>query len=111
MTMPAQKGALVISLDFELYWGVRDARSLESYRGNLLAVRRVVPALLNLFQDYDAHATWATVGFLFFETQENLIAGLPSKRPNYTDARLSPYPHIDDIGHDENEDPFTMRPR
>lgn len=110
MSTPKLKGTLVVSLDFELYWGVRDARTLESYKRNLLAVRRVVPALLKLFQEYGTHATWATVGLMFFETREQLIDGLPSLRPNYVNPRLSPYHHIDELGRDEKEDPFHYAP-
>lgn len=99
-------GCLVVSLDFELYWGVRDVRTIESYKDNLLAVRQVVPALLNLFHEYDIHATWATVGFLFFQSREHLLSGLPEKLPHYTNYRLSPYNHLKEIGRDEKEDPF-----
>jgi hypothetical protein len=42
-------GAFVLSLDFELLWGVRDKRTVADYGSNILGVRRVVPALLDLF--------------------------------------------------------------
>ena len=32
-------GSFVISLDFELYWGVRDTVDLDSYRASLLGAR------------------------------------------------------------------------
>src|SRR5229473_1007142 len=99
-------GALVISLDFELNWGVRDSRRVEPYRENLLGVRRVVPALLELFRKYDIHATWATVGFLFCRTREELLAAAPALRPRYVDRRLSPYPAIGEIGANEQTDPL-----
>jgi hypothetical protein len=105
-----QKGAFIISLDFELYWGVRDSRTLESYKSNLLAVRRVVPALLKLFEEYGVHATWATVGFLFFETRKELIQALPFRKPYYSNPRLSPYDHLEEIGQDEEGDPFHYAP-
>jgi peptidoglycan/xylan/chitin deacetylase (PgdA/CDA1 family) len=106
----AMSGALVISLDFELYWGVRDHRTLDGYRENLLGVRTVVPRLIELFSEYGVHATWATVGFLFFETKDELLASLPQCRPMYEDSRLSPYPHIERIGPDEERDPFHYAP-
>lgn len=34
-------GAFVISLDFELMWGVRDKRTIADYGRNILGVRRV----------------------------------------------------------------------
>lgn len=110
MTQPPQKATLVISLDFELYWGLRDIVTLGDYRTNLLGERSVIPALLKLFDEYRIHATWAIVGMMFFETREDLIRALPSKTPNYADQNLSPYPHIQNIGRDEQEDPFHYAP-
>src|SRR5262245_13071649 len=58
-------GALVISLDFELHWGVRDKRPVDgSYRENLLGAREAIPRMLDLFEEFGIAATWATVGFL-----------------------------------------------
>lgn len=99
-------GKFVVSLDFELHWGVRDLVTLEDYRENLLGVRRVVPALLELFGRYEIHATWATVGFLFFDTREQLLAALPERRPQYVNAALSPYPLMASVGANEAEDPI-----
>lgn len=104
--MEKKRGILVISLDFELYWGVRDKRSIRDYEKNLLGVRSVVPLILDLFSKYEIHATWTTVGFLFFDTREKLIIGLPDERPNYVKPILSPYNHVNDIGDNELEDPF-----
>ena len=42
-------GAFVISLDFELFWGVRDSKSLADYGANILGVRQAIPAMLELF--------------------------------------------------------------
>jgi peptidoglycan/xylan/chitin deacetylase (PgdA/CDA1 family) len=103
---PRSPGAFIISLDFELHWGVRDVKSVDQYRQNLLGVRRVVPALLDIFAEYDIHATWATVGFLFFRTRAELLASVPHQQPNYDDARLSPYLDMQGLGRDEADDPF-----
>ncbi len=46
-----QAGAFVISLDFELHWGVHDVFALEAYRNNLLGARTVIPKLLRLFEE------------------------------------------------------------
>jgi len=51
-------GALVISLDFELHWGVRDRLSAEGpYRANLLGARAAVPRMLALFEKYGVAVT------------------------------------------------------
>src|SRR5713226_4105770 len=100
------RGALVISLDFELHWGVRDSKPLDSYRQNLLGERTAVPAMLRLFQKYGIHATWAAVGFLFFENKGELLDSLPARRPAYRDRRLSPYQDVERLGVNESEDPL-----
>lgn len=103
-------GTFVISLDFELHWGVRDKRSIEQYGTNLLGVRKAIPAMLDLFREYDVHATWATVGFLFFDTKAELLSSLPEKKPEYAHARLSPYRALGEIGEDEKSDPYHFAP-
>jgi hypothetical protein len=101
-----RRAAFVISLDFELIWGVRDKRTIAKYGANILGVRQAIPAMLDLFAERGITATWATVGFLFFENKDELIAALPGTRPHYTDARLSPYGDIAGIGSDERDDPY-----
>lgn len=104
------KAALVISLDFELYWGVRDHLELEAYKENLLGVRQAVPALLELFTRYGIHTTWATVGFLFCRDREELLASVPDSKPRYIDGRLSPYDSLAQVGANESDDPFHYAP-
>src|SRR5215813_9339589 len=109
--MPGEAtGALVISLDFELHWGVHDKRSLEAYRRNLLGARAAVPAMLALFREFAVHVTWATVGLLFFESKRELLDGLPSRRPAYTRGELSPYGLLSSVGDNEGDDPFHYAP-
>jgi peptidoglycan/xylan/chitin deacetylase (PgdA/CDA1 family) len=103
-------GTFVISLDFELHWGVRDRRTIASYRDNLLGVRRVVPSLLALFSEFEIRATWATVGFLFFETRDELLAAIPTELPQYADMRLDPYAALREVGNNEAGDPFHFAP-
>lgn len=103
-------GAMVISLDFELHWGVRDKRTIESYRENLLGVREVVPLMLDVFERYGIAATWSTVGFLFFETKENMLRCLPDMRPQYTNPKFSPYDEVTKVGENEEEDPYHFAP-
>jgi len=101
-----QYGALVISLDFELWWGVRDNRTVADYGANILGVRQVVPALLDLFAERNIACTWATVGLLFFGTNAAMRAALPARKPRYTDARLCSYNYLDEVGADEERDPY-----
>lgn len=99
-------GTLVISLDFELNWGVRDWIDLDVYRANLLGVRTAIPRLLDVFAQHGVHATWATVGFLFFDDRDDLLAALPSLRPSYVDRKKCPYSALATVGKNEAEDPF-----
>ena len=87
-------GNFTISLDFELYWGMRDVQTLESYQENLRNVPVVIPKLLELFNKYEIHATWAIVGFLFMNDKEQLLKNLPSALPQYTNKQFDPYDYI-----------------
>ena len=99
-------GRFVISLDFELLWGVRDHYDRQSYGANVLGARQAIPRMLDLFAEADVRATWATVGFLFCATKEELLSSLPEVRPAYRDQRLSNYAYLDEVGPDERRDPY-----
>lgn len=99
-------GSFVISLDFELYWGIRDHTDLESCKARLSGTREAIRRLLDLFGERGIHVTWATVGFLFFDDKDELLAHLPPVRPSYRNPRLSPYDTLDQIGQDERSDPY-----
>ena len=102
-------GALVISLDFELAWGVRDSLGdTGPYRANLLGAREAIPRMLDVFARYDIAATWATVGFLFAESRDELEAFSPVERPAYADARRDPYRAK--LGTSERDDPLHFAP-
>jgi len=89
---------LTLSLDFELFWGTRDHRSLAAYGPRVEGGRSAIPRILELFEEFEIHATWAIVGFVLFEGPAELTQRLPSVLPDYAMARLSPYPEISRIG-------------
>lgn len=89
-----EKGAFCISLDFELYWGIRDRVSVEQSRQRLLNTRKAVQAMLGVFEQSDVHVTWATVGMLFCQDREDLLARLPGTLPEYENDNLSPYGYL-----------------
>jgi peptidoglycan/xylan/chitin deacetylase (PgdA/CDA1 family) len=100
-------GALVISLDFELYWGMRDHVSRDSPAfADLAASRQVVVDLAALFARRGIRATWATVGFLFASTGEELTDFLPTVRPQYRSPALDPY--TETWGEDERAAPEQL---
>lgn len=101
-------GAFVVSLDFELYWGMRDKVPLARYRDRLLGVREAIPAMLERFERHGIHATWAAVGMLLFDDRATLLAALPdpAERPAYRRPGLSAYAGLDALGTNEASDPF-----
>lgn len=104
-------GAFIISLDFELFWGVRDIFTPEQYGANIAGARVAIPRMLELFERHGIRATFATVGLLFFENKAAMLEGLPSRRPKYSNPNLSPYQgYIDRIGPDERGDPWHFAP-
>ena len=104
-------GRFVISLDFELYWGVRHLPSVRQYFPNLIGARTAIPALLDLFSEYEIHATWATVGFLFCDRTRTLLKFAPSRQqPEYENRILSPYYDLPPEGAMETPDSVFFAP-
>ena len=91
------KGSFTISLDFELFWGVRANRELEEYKDSLLGVYEAIPKILALFKKYDVHATWATVGFLFHKDIEDINKNRPQLLPKYLNQQVDPYIYLDTL--------------
>ena len=89
------KGIFTISLDFELYWGLIDQKTIEKYGQNIKNVQKVVPKLLQIFNQYNIHSTWASVGFLFFKNEIELRNNYPKFLPNYSNPILSPYQYLE----------------
>jgi peptidoglycan/xylan/chitin deacetylase (PgdA/CDA1 family) len=88
--------AFVLSLDFELFWGVYESRGSEYYPA-IQKVFTVVPRLLELFEKYEIACTWATVGALFLEDVEGFEAYKPKNLPQYVNRSLSPYDSVNNI--------------
>ncbi|MEW5676321.1 polysaccharide deacetylase family protein [Flavobacterium enshiense] len=85
------RGTLVISLDFELIWGIFDHVSLDQkqhYFDNTLAV---IPEILEQFSLRNVAATWATVGMLLNENWEEWEHNKPEILPTYSNTKLNPY--------------------
>jgi peptidoglycan/xylan/chitin deacetylase (PgdA/CDA1 family) len=86
-----KKGTLVISLDFELVWGLFDhieIRDKVSYFNNTL---EAIPQIINVFEKNNIHATWATVGMLFNENWEEWHSNIPNILPTYDKIELNSY--------------------
>lgn len=99
-------GQFVISLDYEIHWGVFDKKSVDEYRENLKNVGKVIDRILEMSDKYGVKITFSTVGFLFAKDKQELLESLPEKKPTYLHKKFTPYPLIDSIGNNEQDDPF-----
>lgn len=110
MKSEAPGPALVISLDFELHWGVteRVLGSDHPYYARLHGAREAVPRLLALFEERGIHATWATVGMLFARGRADLDTFKPDTRPAYERSVLDTYRVP--VGASEETDPLHFAP-
>jgi peptidoglycan/xylan/chitin deacetylase (PgdA/CDA1 family) len=101
------KGTFVISLDYELLWGVWDVTTIEKYGSHILGVQQVIPALLDLFKTYNIKATFATVGILFAKDKAELLSFLPNVKPAYSNSTYNVYANeFDKTGSNEKDDPY-----
>lgn len=104
-------GKFVISLDFELMWGVRDKKNIINYGDNIRGVHEVIPKTLEIFSKYNIKATFSTVGLLFFETKKELIESIPKVKPKYTLSNLIPYgQYLNNIGSNYEVDKYHFAP-
>jgi hypothetical protein len=103
--LPSQ---FVISLDFELLWGLRDHQTRDSYGGNILGVRDAIPRMLDLFAKHGISATWATVGLLFCEDKDEMLDCVSrlEQAPDYNASKLNNYSYLPEVGDNENKDPY-----
>lgn len=98
-------GALIISLDYELMWGMIDVAEKDGYGlTNVMHVPEAIERMLTLFEQYGIHATFAIVGMIMREGKEEILSDLPSEVPIYLDTNKSPYENefIQRINPDEN---------
>ncbi|MGW1455568.1 polysaccharide deacetylase family protein [Salegentibacter agarivorans] len=86
-----ENGALVISLDFELLWGVFDKVDWREKKEYFENTRKLIPEILRLFEQHEISCTWATVGMLFNESWDEWNENIPEVLPEYTNSNLSAY--------------------
>ncbi|MCH3918401.1 MAG: polysaccharide deacetylase family protein [Spirochaetia bacterium] len=93
-----KNGIFVISLDFEMLWGMRDHVDIEAARlRNIQQVPEVITKLLKLFETYHIHATWATVGMLMAENTDKLHNYLPTQQPTYENQKFNSYTYLEEV--------------
>jgi peptidoglycan/xylan/chitin deacetylase (PgdA/CDA1 family) len=95
------KGKLVISLDFELFWGISESKNMNGYGQSLAYTKIVVQKLLDLFDKFDVKVTWAVVGFLFYKDEKDLLKlSQQIEQPSYRKLRLNNYEYLNLVKED-----------
>ena len=105
-----RRAQLIVSLDFELFWGMQDGWELSEYKDHVLGGRKAIPHMLELFQKHGIHATWATVGFQFAESEAEVRKYFPELKPTYDNPALSSYRCFGHIGQNETDAPCFYAP-
>lgn len=98
-------GYFVISLDFELFWGMLDKVTLASYGARIRGERTAIPRMLAYFKKYHIHATWGTVGMLMARSKTELFSLLPdpSEYPAYLPKEISSYEYLNTASIQESD--------
>lgn len=99
-----KKGGLVISLDFELLWGVFDKVDHKEKSTYFKNTRKVIPEILESFESNDISCTWATVGMLFNKDWAEWSQSFPDELPAYDKMELCAYDFGRSIASQENRD-------
>ena len=87
-----RQGTLIISLDFELHWGVfQSVNESSPYMQNLLNTPEAISGMLEIFEKRNISATWAIVGLLFAESPAMIRKFEPSVKPAYKNPCENPY--------------------
>lgn len=83
-------GNIIISIDFEMRWGVHDVYgpNMDAYRKNLENSRDAVTETLKMFKDRNLRSTWATVGALAMNDWNEYYSYKPPI-PNYKNEKLN----------------------
>ena len=81
----------IISLDFELHWGRFDKTPMEGNEQYYLQTRQAIPKILQLFEEFNMEATWATVGMLFAKDLQEWEQFSPVDKPSYSQQKFSAY--------------------
>ncbi len=93
------RGALVVSLDFELAWGSRGGPVSNELNDRFAATRSAVDQLLSLFQRYEVSATWAIVGGMMLggTKRHSLLSDDRYRDIPVGDCRSHPHWYADDV--------------
>ena len=84
-----------------------DVVPLEQYQRRLKEARQAIPRVLEVFEQYGLHATWATVGLVLYDQLADALRDAPRALPGYTDGSLQNDKRLAlHVGRDEESDPY-----
>ncbi len=99
-------GKFVISLDYEMHWGIFDIMSVMDYHENLVNTQKSVEQTIDLSNQFGVRLTFATVGILFAENKDEIEGFIPNLKPSYSKKELDPYALLKTVGNDIETAPF-----
>lgn len=107
-----QPGIFNISLDFELHWGCFETMKVmdDKTKRYFLNTRKAIPKMLQLFEQYGLHVTWAAVGMLYRKNATEWKNGMPQLIPTFQNPEVSAYEWVNRNGFLEEEDLFHFAP-
>lgn len=84
-------GNLVISLDFELLWGLAgwESKQIDAYVSHIQGSVYALKKILEIFRRYDMKCTIAFVGCMNYSSIEDLRSDLPKIHPKYKNELFS----------------------
>lgn len=88
-----EHGILVVSLDFELYWGLAgwNQERLAAYRPNVEGAVNALKRILQTFSNYGIKCTVGFVGGINYKNLKYYLQDAPVLRPSYTNEQFSSY--------------------
>jgi peptidoglycan/xylan/chitin deacetylase (PgdA/CDA1 family) len=84
-------GIFIVSLDFELYWGIFDKAILENKFTYFQNTRAIIPEVLKIFNRYQIRASWAAIGMLMAKNWDDWEQLNPQVKPQYENIHLDSY--------------------
>jgi peptidoglycan/xylan/chitin deacetylase (PgdA/CDA1 family) len=79
-------------LDFEKFWGVHDVSHPSAIAADFMKIDEAVERMLHLFNQYETHVTWASVGLLAHQNREELLAANETWQIPYAELSYRPFP-------------------
>jgi hypothetical protein len=73
--MTRASGYFIISLDFELMYGLSELKNQDYYKKSVVGGKVAIPRILELFTKYGIHATWSVVGKIMMASDSYHYAG------------------------------------